>query len=409
MIYVAPGASFTAVVSDYPTGLTGVLGVRIRDTTEADVVARHTTSIVEGVDPDFPTVITYTATLVAPAPSAVYEVMWDDSFGNIASDTLIVSTLAPGDIVTGGDAVNTGGSTPYITPAMLTNAPLGLSWKTIPSKDATAQEQLAEVTNICWRASDLVDSYCNQPLRATLDTETVYGPDYRFTLEPSGVAHVILSRWPILKVTAVKYAQSAVFPRSWTTIDPSLTDVDESLMSHSGGSVSGAAGVGPSGIYIAPGYLSWGRGRRGYILSVKYENGWPHTGLTASTGTAPGNTLAVDDCTGFDSGGVVAMIYDGASTESVSVTSTSAETGPGTLTLSGNHVYPHAAGIVVSTLPQNVLWAAMLFAASQAMARGATAITVQALPGSLTGGGEASDEKFMVAGEVLLSPYRRTI
>ena len=58
MIYVAPGASFTAVVSDYPTGLTGVLGVRIRDTTEADVVARHTTSIVEGVDPDFPTVIT---------------------------------------------------------------------------------------------------------------------------------------------------------------------------------------------------------------------------------------------------------------------------------------------------------------------------------------------------------------
>jgi hypothetical protein len=292
---------------------------------------------------------------------------------------------------------------------MLINAPLGISWKTIPSKDATAQEQLAEQTNICWRASDLVDGYCNQPLRATRDTETVYGPDYRMTLEPSGVAHVVLSRWPILKVVAAKCSLAASFPRNWTTIDPTKTDLDESLSAHSGSTVSGAAGVGPSGIYIAPGYLDWWGGRRGYIVSVTYENGWPHTGLTADTGTAAGNTLAVDDCTGFGGGGVVAMIYDGSSTESVNVASASAATGPGTLTLTANHVFPHSAGVVVSTLPQNVLWGAMLFSAAQAMTRGATAISVQSLPGSLTGGGEATEEKFMVAGEVLLHPYRRTI
>jgi hypothetical protein len=300
-------------------------------------------------------------------------------------------------------------STPYVTPAMLINAPLGISWKTIPSKDADAAAQLAEQTNICWRASDLIDGYCNQPLRATLDTETVYGPDYRFTMEPSGMAHVILSRWPILKVTAVKCSLASVFPRSWTTIDPSMTDLDESLAAHSGSTATGAAGVGPSGIYIAPGYLSWWAGRRGYLVSVTYENGWPHAGLTADTGTARSNTLAVDDCTGFDSGGAVAMIYDGELTESVKVVSTSAATGPGTLTLSANTQYEHAAGIIVSTLPQNVIWAAMLFSAAQAMARGATAMSVQSLPGSLAGGGDKSEDDFMVAGEVLLSPYRRTI
>jgi hypothetical protein len=292
---------------------------------------------------------------------------------------------------------------------MLINAPLGISWKTIPNKDADAAAQLAEQTNICWRASHLVDDYCNQPLRATTNTESVYGPDFRLTVDSNGVAHCDLSRWPILQVVSAKVSPATSFPRVWQTMDPTQTiDVDASLETAYGSDVDGAAGVGPRGIYVAPGYVDWMNGRRGYLLQVSYTNGWPHAGITADTGTAPASVVAVDDCTGFSLGSAVAVIFDGEKTETVTVLSASATNGPGTLTLAGNLTYEHAPGVVISTLPQNVQWATMLFAAAQAMTRGATAMSVQAMPGAMVGG-EASEEKFMVAAEVLLSNYRRTI
>jgi hypothetical protein len=42
---------------------------------------------------------------------------------------------------------------------------------------------LAEQTNICWRASGIIDNYCNQVLRATVDTEYLSGPNYRVTVQ----------------------------------------------------------------------------------------------------------------------------------------------------------------------------------------------------------------------------------
>jgi len=140
MIYANPGTSFAAVATGYPTGLTGTIGIRIRDTTEADVLARTTAGIVEGVDPDFPTVVTYTATLTAPNTVASYSVVWDDSFGNVASEDLTVSSS--------GTVSN---ATDYITSAAL-KATLGIS---VTTWDA---DVAASIT----AASRAIDKLCNR-------------------------------------------------------------------------------------------------------------------------------------------------------------------------------------------------------------------------------------------------------
>jgi len=155
VIYAAPGASFTAIATGYPTGLTGTLGVRIRDATETDVVARHTTGIVEGVDPDFPTVVTYTATLTAPATSGAYEVVWDDSFGNIASEDLAVTSTAP---ATG---------TEYATVSGLKDA-LSLTGQTYADND---------ITNAINAASRGIDSATGRRFYLEAESTRYYTPD----------------------------------------------------------------------------------------------------------------------------------------------------------------------------------------------------------------------------------------
>ena len=42
-----------------------------------------------------------------------------------------------------------------------------------------------EMWNMCGRATARVDGYVNQVLRATVDTELLYGPDYRVTVGPA--------------------------------------------------------------------------------------------------------------------------------------------------------------------------------------------------------------------------------
>jgi hypothetical protein len=85
-----------------------------------------------------------------------------------------------------------------------------------------------------------------------------------------------------------------------------------------------------------------------------------------------------------------------------------AQTGPGTLTLSAPLTYAHNAGVVVSALPANVLWATVLAAAEQALTSGITSITIQNIPGSETDGGKGTGELAAMY-EVLLDDFRRVV
>jgi hypothetical protein len=127
-------------------------------------------------------------------------------------------------------------------------------------------------------------------------------------------------------------------------------------------------------------------------------------------------TVHVDDVTGW--AGASGWIYDGTSTEPVTVTTASADSalvipgivnpvvnslsggaltvqaGPGTVTLTTPLTYGHGAGTVLSALPETVLRAAALFCAVQAIET-IDAIATQAVSGETANTGmlTASAEK----------------
>lgn len=221
----------------------------------------------------------------------------------------------------------------------------------------------------------------------------------------------MLSQAPILSVVSAQYAIAGAFPLTFQPIPVDRVAIDQSLIGQFGSSINGAAAEGAYTISVAPGFLSWAAGRNGYYLEVTYINGWPHTSTTADVSV--GDTLIlVDDVTGF--AGAVARWYDGGNTEGIAVTSVTADdaglaapSGPGTLTLAQGTQFGHESGTMISTLPANILQAATLFAVSDALLRGGTATTIQALPGTSEGGGGKAPDDYRAEAEIMLAPYRR--
>jgi len=298
--------------------------------------------------------------------------------------------------------------TPYVTPELLLSAPTGISWATIPDKGAPVPAQQAEQMNICIRATAEADRICNQVLRATADPVTMYGPDYYLTVGPNWVARMQLPRWPVLSVVSARVSPAAAFPPVWQTIPTDGIRVQNPPVG-----VPGDAGAGCAVALIAPGYVSWQNGRNGYMVELTYLNGWPHTSLTADA-TSGATTIAVDDVTGWL--GATGTIFDGANTEQITVTAvtpivtgTATPIGPGMLTLATSLLNDHVSGVLVTTMPENIQWATIMLASAQALTRGATATTIQALPGVRTamGGGDAGG--LIKTATDILNTYARVI
>lgn len=266
----------------------------------------------------------------------------------------------------------------------------------------------------------MVDTYCQQVLRATVDNETLTGPGApRVGIQRDTCnGQLVMRRWPVTQVLAIQTSLNRAFPRQWTTVPTGQYDIEHPLINEYTDTASATGPDGGSSIAVAPGYVTDRHGRSGQRILVSYTNGWPHTSLTANA-TAGATTISVDDVTGF--AGASAFAYDGADTEPVSVTSVSAttplplpngvgtaQTGPGTLTLSSPLAYPHSAGVVVSALPANVIWATVLAATTQALESGITSISIQNIPGSQTAGGHGVSD-LQLQYQQLLDPYRRVI
>jgi hypothetical protein len=305
-----------------------------------------------------------------------------------------------------------GPGAPYITPLTLTAAPTGISWSSIPAMGATAAQQLAEQLNICVRATAMIDSFCNQPLRATVDVEELTGPgDFRCQNQPTGVTRLLLSRSPVLSVVSGQVSSAAAFPRSWQTIAANQFEVEQALIGVYGTTAPGSSGGGGQAVLLAPGWVTWLFGRLSSRVQVTYINGWPHAALTGAA-AAGASTLTVDDITGWT--GAAGNISDSAFQEFVSVTAVTPTTsgaisGPGTLTLSSALVYGHDKGTLVSTLPASVVQAAIYLCVGQALTRGATATTVQAISGGSTGGGTATQTSYADMAKALIAPFKRVI
>lgn len=309
-------------------------------------------------------------------------------------------------------------ATPYVTPAMIANAPTGVPWSLIPLPGASLQQQSAEQTNMCWRASAEVDRLCNQPLRATLDTEEEVGPDFRLTVNNSnGVARMWASRWPVVQLLGGQVSSAAAFPPAWSPIPANQMRTHTALLGTYGTSAAGTGGAGPSSIDIAPGYVTWYGGRYGYRVQVSYINGWPHAGIIGAGAAAGASSIPVDDVTGFT--GASAFAYDSGLSETISVTTVAAtnpitvfgqtvHVGPGVINLAAPLANAHAAGVVVSCLPQDVSWATIMLTAAQALEAGIESVAIQAVQGAAMSSGHGIQE-LQVQAELILSSYHRAI
>lgn len=284
---------------------------------------------------------------------------------------------------------------------------------------------------MCWRATSIVDSYCHQVLRATVANEQLTGPGApRFGFMPGTDQYMLTMRqWPISEILAIQYAANRP-PLTWNTVASDKYLINHPLIGQYTDTASATAPDGGWSIQVDPcainassggvyGPARGGRWRRnGLRLLVSYTNGWPHTSLTAPV-EADATTIEVDDVTGWV--GASGFCYDGSFTEQVAVTDVAAnsplalpngvgtaQTGPGTVTLSSPLAFAHDEGTLVSALPANVMQATILVATSQVLDSGIESISAQTLSGSTSLGGTGVAD---LIGQIkdLLNPYRRVV
>lgn len=305
-----------------------------------------------------------------------------------------------------------GPGTPYINPSILVAAPTGVEFGTIPTLRPTPDQMFAEQYNICVRATAMVEEYCNQPLRATIDVEDVYGPgDFRCQNQPNGNTRMLMSRFPVTQVLGAQVSAANAFPPSYSTVAANQMRPEVTLLGVYGTTAPGASASGGQAILLAPGSVNWCFGRLSTLVTVTYMNGWPHGSLTAAA-TAGSSSLAIDDITGWL--GAVGTVFGGAQQETilatvVTPTTSGAISGPGTLTLQSPLSFDHQVGDIVSCLPGAVQQATILYACAQALVRGATSTAVQSLGGGVNSGGPLDSPSLEAAAQRLIHPYSRRI
>lgn len=309
--------------------------------------------------------------------------------------------------------VSVGHGTPYVSPAILRAAPTGIVWNTVgAAARPDDQQQENEQANLCYRATSMINGFCNQPLRATIDIETLYGPgDFRFNIQPNGNARLLMSRSPVTDVLGGRISAAMAFPASFSPVSGANFKIERPLVGVYGTTAPGGSGDGGQAVLMAPGWATWVGASYGWQVEVTYVNGWPH-GSLLSGATSGQSVIRVDDCTGWGppmgySTGAAGTIHDPGNQEEIAVLAASAQSGPGTLTLSAPLAYDHPGGCIVTTLPPSIMQAAILFAVSQALVRGATATTIQSVPGSASGGRSSMD--YAREAEMLVQPYKRVI
>lgn len=311
-------------------------------------------------------------------------------------------------------------TSPYVTPSIIANAPTGVPWTIIPEQGASDLAKFAEQTNMCWRTTAEVDRICNQPLRATLDTEEETGPDFRVTIDSQGVAHMLASRWPILSVVGAQVSPAAAFPPAWQVLPPDSVRRGSGVIGAYGTTTPGTGAQGQVELDIAPGWVTWYAGRNGTKLQVAYLNGWPHAGLTGNV-DAGALMLPVDDVTGM--AGAAPFLYDGANTEQVTVNAVTAlasvttmgvqvPVGPGWLNLAAPTRYAHTvtstAAVLASSMPADIQLASLCLVAAEAVDAGIEGIVISEVRGVQQSSFSGS-AALLARAEKILHSYRRAL
>jgi hypothetical protein len=266
-------------------------------------------------------------------------------------------------------------STPYLTAAEYKQAPTAIDYDNLvtATNDPTVQD--AELVNVIARASSWIDTFCNQVIGSTLETE-----QQRVRMRPDGFMVIHPRYSPVSVLLSLSYGASPNALGSY--LDPSQGWIEDQqiVIPYAANTVNQMSSAGPLGFGYpaAPGVQ--------FFVKYTYVAGFPNTLLNADA-LAGATSITVQDSTGILPNTEL-QIYDGMATERVIVSSTYTY-GSNILTLSAPLMYAHLSGVSVSALPPAIKEAAILVTTAFLKVRGDNSLTMQvtnqagpSLPGS---------------------------
>jgi len=282
-------------------------------------------------------------------------------------------------------------STPYLTIEEFKDAPTSIDIDNLVYNSQDPDDQDAELANTIARASSWIDTFCNQVLAATTETEqqrSRYSPDGSIRFHPRYS--------PVVALTSLQYG----YPPSLMSLgDCSVAWIEDEEVIVPNATL---------GTWSSQGPLQFGAmgatGRNEVFLKYTYVNGYANT--TIVTAVAGALSLVVEDGTGILAGEML-KIYDGQYTENVTVADTYVF-GSATVPITRPLVYDHAPSVSISALPPAVKQACILVTTAYLKTRGDSSMTMQVStsPGTALPNADRVGQEIAAAMQ-LLQPYRR--
>ena len=247
---------------------------------------------------------------------------------------------------------------PYLTIAEYKNAPTSIDFDNLVV-GGNAQAQDAELGRVILRATSYLNEYLNQDLNAQSITET---QRVRFTNQ--GYISLHPNHNPIISLSSFEYGST---PNNLTTLtDPSTCwfENQQVIIPVSDSQLT----------YSSQGPLSFGGVGARTPVFVKYTYVAGYVNTTIVTATATQSTLTVTSGAGFIAGQSY-RIYDGASSETITVASTYTF-GSTTVPLTSALAFTHAAGVAIGNMPSAIKQATILATTAFIKARGDNSLTM---------------------------------
>jgi hypothetical protein len=247
---------------------------------------------------------------------------------------------------------------PYLTIAEYKNAPTSIDFDNLVV-GGNAQAQDAELGRVILRATSYLNEYLNQDLTAQSITET-----QRVRFNNQGYISLHPNHNPIISLSSFEYGST---PNNLTTLtDPSTCwfENQQVIIPVSDSQLT----------YSSQGPLSFGGVGARTPVFVKYTYVAGYVNTTIVTATATQTTLTVTSGAGFIAGQSY-RIYDGASSETITVASTYTF-GSTTVPLTSALGFTHAAGVAIGNMPSAIKQATILATTAFIKARGDNSLTM---------------------------------
>ena len=252
----------------------------------------------------------------------------------------------------------------YITVAEYKNAPTSIDYDNlVVGGNAGAQD--AELANVIMRASSYMDQHFNQNLSAQTYVET-----QRTRMTNEGYIALHPNNAPVIQLSDFQYGGTPLNLMTLPDCSQTWFENQQIIIPLSQLSTS----------YSSQGPLAFGGGfpRQQIFTKYTYVAGFVNTRIV--TATAAATSITVKSGVGIIAGQIL-HIYDGATSEDVTVASTYVN-GSTTVPLTTALVSTHATGVAIGNLPTTIKQACILITTAFIKMRGDNSMTMQVTTGA---------------------------